>query len=196
MADDATHETPDPKSASARSGALSAALPVAFLAFFASGATGLIFQSIWSRYLSHVFGASSVAISTTVTVFMAGLGLGAFLAGRVAERIKHPLMTYAFVEGLVGLWALVLPMLVDPEGWLADVNRALHAGDAGAFGLILGRFAAVLPILLLPTTLMGASLPLLSRHFVSRAGDAGSVSSLVGALYAVNTLGACVGVGL
>ncbi|MEM1417978.1 MAG: hypothetical protein AAGH15_23980, partial [Myxococcota bacterium] len=91
---------------------------------------------------------------------------------------------------------LVLPALVDPEGWLADVNRALHAGDAGAFGLILGRFAAVLPILLVPTTLMGASLPLLSQHFVSRRGDAGNVSALVGALYAVNTLGACTGVGL
>ena len=195
-APDAPSVTASDAGTPAGGGGLTAGLPVAFIAIILSGATGLVFQSIWSRYLSHVFGASSVAISTTVTVFMAGLGLGAFLAGRVADRIKHPLMTYAFVEGLVGLWALLLPALVDPEGWLADVNRTLHAGDVGAFGLILGRFAAVLPILLVPTTLMGASLPLLSQHFVSRRGDAGNVGALVGALYAVTTLGACTGVGL
>ena len=142
----------------------------AFLAFFLSGASSLIFQSIWSRMLAHVFGASHVAISTTVTVFMAGLGLGAFVAGRFADRIKHPLITYGIVEGLVGIWALLVPFLVDSEGWLAGVNAWLR-NDVELWWMRLGiRFLVVVPILLVPTTLMGSSLPLLSRHFV-RAFD-------------------------
>jgi len=170
----------------------------AFLAFFFSGASSLIFQSIWSRMLAHVFGASGVAISTTVTVFMAGLGLGAFFAGRYADRIKHPVITYAVVEGLVGLWALLLPTLLDPEGWLAGVNAWLRndVGSNSAVLMALVRFLCVVPILLIPTTLMGSSLPLLSRHFVQQSQDAGKVGSWVGALYSVNTFGAVAGVGL
>ena len=61
---------------------------VAIFAFFLSGASSLIFQSIWSRSAHHVFGATSIAISTVVTAFMAGLGLGAFVAGRYADKIK------------------------------------------------------------------------------------------------------------
>ena len=68
----------------------------AFLAFLLSGASSLIFQSIWSRMLHHVFGATSVAISTVVTAFMAGLGLGAFVAGKYADKLKNPLR--AFVQ--------------------------------------------------------------------------------------------------
>ncbi len=170
---------------------------VAFAAFFLSGASSLIFQSIWSRMLAHVFGASSVAISTTVSVFMAGLGLGAFLAGRYADRIKHPVITYAVVEGLVGVWALLVPFLVNPEGWLSDVNAWLRAElGAESMGFMVARFFCVVPILLVPTTLMGSSLPLLSRHFVQRSQKSGDIGSWVGALYAVNTFGAVAGVNL
>lgn len=170
----------------------------AALAFFFSGASSLIFQSIWSRLLVHVFGAGSAAISTTVTVFMAGLGLGAFLAGRYADRIKHPVIAYAVVEALVGVWALMLPSLVDPEGWLAGVNSWLR-NDLGAESVLLmhgARFLCILPILLVPTTLMGTSLPLLARHFVQRSEKKGDVSAWVGALYSINTFGAVAGVAL
>ncbi len=147
--------------------------------------------------LAHVFGASSVAISTTVSVFMAGLGLGAFLAGRYADRIKHSVITYAVVEGLVGVWALLVPFLVSPEGWLSDVNGWLRAElGAESMGFMFARFLCVLPILLVPTTLMGSSLPLLSRHFVQRSQKSGDIGSWVGALYAVNTFGAVAGVNL
>ncbi len=168
---------------------------LAFVAFFLSGASSLIFQSIWARMLGHVFGATGVAISTVVTVFMAGLGLGAWLAGRYGDRIKHPLMTYAVVELLVGFFALLVPELVSPEGWLADVNGFLRNElGAGSFEFMLARFFCVVPILIVPTTLMGSSLPLLSRHFVEREKSSGDVGSRVGALYAVNTLGAVCGV--
>lgn len=168
----------------------------AFLAFFLSGASSLIFQSIWSRMLGRVFGASHVAISTTVTMFMAGLGLGAFLAGRYADKIKKPLLAYGIVEGIVGVWALLVPFLVDTEGWLAGVNGWLQTEVESDWLKLPLRFLAVAPILLVPTTLMGTSLPLLSRHFVARASDASKVGAWVGALYSVNTFGAVAGVAL
>jgi spermidine synthase len=167
----------------------------AFAAFFLSGASSLIFQNIWARMLHHVFGATGVAISTVVTVFMLGLGLGAFVAGRFVDRMRRPLLGYAVAEVVVGLWALWVPGLLDSEGWLVEVNQWMRAElGTHSVGFMLGRFACVLPVLLLPTTLMGASLPLLARHFVSTREDAGGVGSSVGALYAVNTLGAVVGV--
>ena len=167
----------------------------AFLAFFLSGASSLIFQSIWGRMMAHVFGAGSVAISTVVTLFMAGLGLGAWIAGRYADRIQHPVITYGIVEGLVGVFALLVPTLVDPQGWLMGVNRWLYASfEVGSVGMAIARFFCVAPIILVPTTLMGTSLPLLSRHFVRRAESQNDVGSWVGALYSVNTFGAVAGV--
>lgn len=167
----------------------------AFLAFFLSGASSLIFQSIWGRMLAKVFGASSIAISTVVTIFMAGLGIGAFVAGKYADKIKNPLLTYGIIEGVVGVWALLVPFLVNPEGWLAGVNAYLRVElGSGSMGFMIARFFCVLPILLVPTTMMGASLPLLSRYFVSRSEGREDVGSWVGALYSINTFGAVAGV--
>ncbi|MFW5920939.1 MAG: fused MFS/spermidine synthase, partial [Polyangiales bacterium] len=178
----------------ARSSAILRRLP-AFAAFFLSGTSSLIFQNIWGRMLHHVFGSSSVAVSTVVTVFMGGLGLGAWLAGKWADRIRHPIITYALAEIGVGLWALLVPVLVDPEGWLATVNQFLRVQwGAGSAGFMLGRFLFVVPVLLVPTTLMGASLPLLARHFVQHDQQAGGVGARVGVLYAINTFGAVAGV--
>lgn len=168
---------------------------LAFAAFFLSGASSLVFQSIWSRMLHLVFGGTSLATSTTVTAFMAGLGLGAFLAGRYAHRIRRPLRAYALAEAGVALFAIVLPYLLDPEGFLSVVNAWLRESlGANSIGFMFARFFCVLPILLVPTTLMGASLPLLSRHFVDRERGASEVGASVGALYAVNTFGAVLGV--
>ncbi|MFK8000740.1 MAG: fused MFS/spermidine synthase [Polyangiales bacterium] len=165
------------------------------MAFFLSGASSLIFQSIWGRMLAKVFGASSIAISTVVTIFMAGLGIGAFVAGKYADKIKNPLLTYGIIEGVVGVWALLVPFLVNPEGWLAGVNAYLRVElGSGSMGFMIARFFCVLPILLVPTTMMGASLPLLSRYFVSRSEGREDVGSWVGALYSINTFGAVAGV--
>ncbi len=170
---------------------------LAYVAFFVSGASSLVFQSLWTRELHHVFGSSSVAMATVLTAFMAGLGLGAYVFGKVADRIPHPILTYGAAELLVGVWALILPLLVTPEGFLAGVNAYLrNEMGAGSMGFMLARFACVVPLLLLPTTLMGASLPLLSRHFVRRGASRRDVGAVVGSLYAVNTFGAVLGVAL
>ena len=166
-----------------------------FIAFFLSGASSLIFQMIWSRLLHHVFGSSSVAISSVVSVFMGGLALGAWLFGRYADRIRRPLLLYAAAEVGVGLFAMLVPLLVHPDGWLATVNASLR-NDFGAesTAFMVARFLCIVPILIVPTTLMGSTLPLLARHFVGSGQSASGASARVGALYAVNTVGAVAGV--
>lgn len=166
-----------------------------FLAFFFSGASSLIFESIWTRMLHHVFGSTAVAMSTVLSVFMAGLGLGAWLFGRYADRIKHPLITYAVAEIMVGLCGLIVPYLVASDGWLASLNgwmRVTWGAQSTLFAV--ARFVAVVPILIVPTTLMGSTLPLLARHFVEVASDAKAASARIGTLYAINTFGAVGGV--
>ena len=164
---------------------------LAICCFFLSGASGLIFQVIWSRQFSLVFGSTSLATSTVLTAFMAGLALGSYLAGRLADRLGDPLRAYALAEAGVGLLALGLPGVVAKFGIInAWGYQAL--GDNWAL-LTLLRFAASAAVIVLPTTLMGATLPLLSRHFVRNAGEHARVGVRVGTLYAVNTFGAVLG---
>ena len=165
-----------------------------YLAFFLSGGSSLIFQTIWTRMLHHVFGATSVAISTVLTAFMAGLGLGNYLAGRYANRIKHPIFAYAFAEAGVAIWGLLIPFLVTSDGWLGSVNAFLRqslGAESSTFMIV--RFLCVAPLILVPTTLMGASFPLLTRPFVTSNENAESASGKVGILYALNTFGAATG---
>jgi spermidine synthase len=163
---------------------------LALAAFFLSGASSLLFQSVWTRELHHVFGATSVAMSSVLTAFMAGLGLGAHFFGR--RRVARPLRAYALCELGVALWALGLPWLLRADGPIALVNLLLREQlGAGSTGFMLARFLCVLPLLIVPTTLMGGTLPFLARHFVR--SDGGDESASTGALYAINTLGAVAG---
>ena len=100
---------------------------VAFAAFFLSGASSLVFQTLWSRLLSHVFGSSSIAVSSVVSVFMGGLGLGAYVFGKRAERMRDPLLLYAVAELGVGAMALVIPH------WLQCSNSRLQRAMNAAY---------------------------------------------------------------
>jgi spermidine synthase len=168
------------------------ALP--YVAFFLSGASSLIFQALWTRMLHHTFGATSVAMSSVLTAFMGGLGLGAHLFGKHVRHIRRPLLAYAACELGVALCAALLPPLVRSDGPMAAVNAwlRLSLGENSA-GFMVARFVCVLPLLLLPTTLMGGTLPLLAQHFVVNARSSQSAGAQVGGLYAVNTFGAVAG---
>ena len=157
--------------------------------FFLSGASGLVFEAVWTRELTLVFGSTALAMSTVLSVFMGGLALGSWLAGRFADRIADRLRAYALAEAGVGLYALGVPLVL--AGYPA-LNAAMYRVlGSSAVGLSLARFVAAALLLLIPTTLMGATLPLLSRHFVR--DDGSSVAGTVGRLYAINTFGAVVG---
>lgn len=156
--------------------------------FFASGATGLVYQTLWARELHLVFGTSSFAISAVLTSFMAGLAIGGWWASRYADRVARPLAAYGWFEIGIGLYALLFPWLVlAVEPIYLAAWRALEPGPVlfGAIQLVLLGTA-----LLLPTSLMGATLPLLARFATLRLGAAGD---RVGTLYGVNTAGAVFG---
>src|SRR5690606_12562258 len=85
---------------------------IVFLFFFLSGFSSLVFEVIWARMLTQVFGTTSFAISTLLTAFMSGLALGSVIGGRYAARIRNPLRAYALIEGLIGLYAFVVPALL------------------------------------------------------------------------------------
>src|SRR5438309_5636335 len=162
-----------------------AAALVTFL-FFLSGAAGLIYQIVWTRDLVLVFGNTSQSVSTIVAAFMAGLGFGGLAGGLAARRTLRPLRTYAFVELGIALLALLLPLAFDGiAGAYRSGYETLSPAELALvrFGL---SFLAVAPV----TFLMGATLPLLTAHFVHDLRQAGPT---LGRLYAVNTLGATVG---
>ena len=163
-------------------------LRLLLLLFFGSGASGLIYQVVWMRALTLTLSVTVYAVTTVLCAFMAGLALGAFLAGRLADRLERPLLVFGVVEIGIGLTGIITPRVLlglgPAYGWLAA-----NLGEA-APSLILARFLFASAVLLIPCSLMGMTLPLLSRTAVSRDDEVGRGA---GALYAVNTLGAVVG---
>jgi spermidine synthase len=163
-------------------------LRVLFPLFFASGACGLVYQVVWMRALALTLSVTVYAVTTVLCAFMAGLALGAFLAGRIADRLDRPLLAFGLVEIGVGLTGIVTPRILlelgPAYGWLAE-----GLGGSGPL-LVLARFGFAAAVLLVPTTLMGMTLPLLSRAAISRDGEVGRGA---GGLYGVNTLGAVAG---
>lgn len=159
-----------------------------FLLFLSSGISGLVYEVVWSRMLTYIFGATLYAISTVLTSFMGGLALGSFLFGFVADKAKKPLRLYALLELGVGISALLLPFALKSLTPLYQVIYTHFNTSFFAFSLI--RFVVTFVVLLIPTTLMGATLPVLSRFFVRKRN---SLGLNVGLLYALNTTGAVVG---
>lgn len=156
--------------------------------FFASGAAGLVYEVVWMRLLSLVMSVTVYAVTTVLCAFMAGLALGAALGGRVADRVRRPLLAYGLIEVAIAATGLVTPWLLfrlaPAYVWLHDV-----AGGSGPL-FTTARFLLAFGVLLVPCTLMGATLPLLSRAAI---GDTERAGRGAGLLYAINTLGAVLG---
>ena len=165
-----------------------AALLVAAL-FAASGAAALVDEVLWTRWLTLSLGASSRAVVLVLAVFMGGIGLGSYLAGRVGDRgLRRVLFFFAGAEALIGAWAFLSAPLLGH--WLPGLAATLgRATGADGLPVPLRALLAVL-VLLLPTLAMGASLPWLVR-FVTGAGLLPGRAT--GRLYALNTLGGAAG---
>jgi len=159
--------------------------------FFLSGSSGLILENLWTRKLGLVFGSTTLAIATVLATFMGGLGLGAYLAGRHADRIKNPVRAYAAAEAGIGLFALLIPVILWAyPGFNAWMYRVF--GDRWLL-LSIVRFVGSAALLLVPTTLMGATLPFLARHFVMHPWELRRSGLRIGTLYAINLFGAVAG---
>ncbi len=156
--------------------------------FLVSGAVGLVYEVLWIRMLGLVFGHTVFAVTTVLTSFMGGLALGSWVAGRFADRFHRLLTLYGCLEIGIGGYCLLLPTL------LAGASQA-YLGVARVWGASFATFSVlqfglVAVLLLPPTTLMGATLPVLARFFVR---EEATVGRQVGLLYSINTLGAVTG---
>lgn len=158
------------------------------LCFVLSGATGLIYEVLWMRMLGLVFGATTLAVSTVLAAFMGGLALGSAIAGKLGKRIRKPLSTYGWMEIGIAIFALLVPFLFQ---WVDNVYAWVWQHfHPGFFAFSVWRFVLSSLLLLVPTTLMGATLPVLSAAIVNSAKHD---SSSVTRLYSCNLLGAIIG---
>jgi len=156
--------------------------------FYLSGIAGLIYQVLWLRRLSVIFGVTVYAASTVLAAFMAGLAIGSALSGRVLRRGLAPLAAFGIAEILIGATGLLSPILLDAA---AALYIALHDIAPDSLGVqTVARLVSSFAILALPTTMMGITLPLLTAAVSQRKDSAGTSVSW---LYALNTLGAMTG---
>src|SRR5438034_6203420 len=160
--------------------------------FFLSGATGLIYELLWVRVLYQSFGSTIQSVTTVVAAYMGGLGLGAWLFGRRVDRTPRPAVLYGRLELAIGIFGILSPLVLGLAHWVyIGTAGALALGGAASVAL---RFGLAALVLLIPTTLMGGTLPVLTRAFTGE--DRSLLKPSLGRLYGLNTLGAMVGTAL
>lgn len=182
---------------------------IIFFLFFASGVSGLIYEVVWIRIFGLVLGNTTYAISVIIGSFFAGLALGSFCAGRYIDRIfEKPanndtnakqlddqpqnqnklIYIYAYLEFGIAISALIVGIGTSGiENLLIWLNEHIHY-SSGIFNVV--RFTASFLLLFIPTTLMGATLPVLSKYIIK---EFKGLRSGLGTLYCVNTFGAASG---
>src|SRR5436190_8636849 len=156
--------------------------------FFCSGAAALVYEVVWSRYLSLMFGSTIQAQTVVLAVFMGGLALGNRLIGGRSDLLKKPLAAYGLLEVIVGLYAFFFSWIYAGADRLF-VGVGSHLLDHAA-GLLLLKAGLSVGLLLLPTVLMGGTLPLLAAWLKTQSSDAGRWSAR---FYSTNSLGAVFG---
>ncbi len=165
--------------------------PIVVWLFFLSGAAGLMYEIIWTRMLTMYVGGSAFSVSIVLTVFMAGLALGSAIAGKFADRLDGPerlLLFYGGMEVAVGLYGLLFPILISAGKPLYALVYHRLLDNFLEYNMASALISALL--LIVPTTLMGATLPLLCRFIIN---DLSRTGRHTGQLYGMNTLGAAMG---
>ena len=157
------------------------------LAFFVSGASSLMLEVVWSKGLGQVLGNTLEAITTVVAAYMGGLAIGASWAGRSNAGQANPVRSYGLLEIGIGIFGIVSPFLIRAIGVPLGAAYASLGADSPLYGIV--RFLGTFALLLVPTTMMGATLPIL----VSWGSRRADLARVLGTLYAVNTAGAVAG---
>lgn len=159
-------------------------------AFFLSGLTGLVAEVVWGKFLQLSIGATGLAHAVVLATFMGGLALGNALFGRLGDRGGNELRLYGALELGIGLSTALFPTMF---GAFSSLYLQVAANDPTSFWNLVLRIALSASLILVPSTLMGGTLPVLTRLFVRRIEEVGSG---VGRLYFVNSFGAVFGCGI
>ena len=167
------------------------------LVFILSGAAGLIYESIWSRYLGLFVGHSAYAQVIVLVIFLGGMSVGATVAGRRSETTARPLVWYAVIELAVGLIGLAFH---DLFGWVSGLAYdTIFPALAGGPLLVAVKWTLAALLILPQSVLLGATFPLMSAGLIRRlarghADPAAASGRVLGVLYFANSLGAAGGV--
>jgi len=155
---------------------------------FMSGGAALMYEIVWFRSLSLIFGGSHLAVTTTVSVFMLGLAFGSWIAGKILLRFRNLLMLYGMLELGVALFAGVfyVLMIFYPSFYVFMAKFALDSRLYLTFIRVLFAFIAMI----VPTTFMGATIPILTSLLTKNVRSVGEKLSF---LYGFNTFGAVAG---
>jgi spermidine synthase len=161
-----------------------------YLIFALSGSTGLIYESVWSHYLKLFLGHAAYAQCLVLIIFMGGMALGAWTVSRIGHDIKNLLLTYAIVEGIIGIFGLVFHFFYELissysfESIIPVLGSPLYVD---LYKLIISS------LLILPQSiLLGATFPLMSGGFIRKFPDTPGKS--ISLLYFSNSIGAAVAV--
>jgi len=162
--------------------------PWIYFLFLFSGVASLIYQIVWVRMLTLVFGHTIYSVSIVLSAFMAGLGLGSYLWGRAIDKTGKPLLVYGKIEILIGISAAFLSILLSN---FTPIYAWLHQWLPNLFFLIAAlKTVLAFLLVLIPTIFMGATLPVMCKYFATEEANLGQQ---VGYLYSINTLGAAAG---
>jgi len=161
---------------------------IVLVLFFLSGATGLVYEVVWQKMLALVFGNTTFATATILASFMCGLALGSLYFGRVADRYGKPVRLYAYLEVGIAVFAILFPFILSGIS-VIYISISQHLTTT-LYLLNLTKFALCFLVLVIPSFLMGGTLPVISKFFVERLD---TLSWRVGSLYGINTLGGVIG---
>ncbi len=160
------------------------------LFFFITGLTGLAYELVWIRLLILAFGSTQFAVTTVLVTFMAGLALGSLVFGRIIDRFSSPLKAYAAIEIALGIYCILSPFIFSAvKGFYLNLSGVPEASTHAA-GFEATQFLLSFIVLIVPTTLMGGTFPVLVKYLAGRSGRVGFHTAVP---YAVNTLGAVAG---
>jgi spermidine synthase len=159
------------------------------LCFVLSGFAALLYQTAWMRQFSLVFGTSELAVAAVLAAYMGGLALGAGIAARYVHKVRRPVLFYGLLEAGIAISALAVPLLLTllKSIYVAVFGDQPEPVDASGLGQSFFYLATAFVVLAIPTSFMGATLPLLTKYVVRNEEQIGP---RVGLLYATNTIGA------
>jgi len=151
---------------------------ILLILFALSGMTALIYEVVWSRPLQLIFGSTIYAVSTILTTFFIGFALGSYAFRNIADKTNNPIRLFAIIELGIGLYGIMIL-------WLFKILPVISSTAGEQFI----QFALIFLVLIIPTTLFGATWPIVNKSYI----NLNKLGKDTGKLYSFNSFGAAAG---